>query len=149
MRAVVQRVSEARVEVEGEVVGAIGSGLLVYLGVGREDGESDAAWIAAKLANLRIFSDQDDKMNRSVLDEGGSVLVVSQFTLYADARKGRWPSYSEAADPEAARSLYVRTVELLRGLLSRVQTGRFQASMRVLSTNDGPVTILLDSRGPC
>ncbi|MDA8424911.1 MAG: D-aminoacyl-tRNA deacylase [Treponema sp.] len=146
MRAVVQRVSEAKVEAEGEAVGAIGPGLLVYLGVGRDDSEADAAWMADKLVNLRIFPDADDKMNRSLADEGLAVLLVSQFTLYADARKGRRPSYSEAAGPEVARVLYERTVELVGDFGVSVATGKFQASMRVQAANEGPVTILLDSR---
>ena len=146
VRAVVQRVSEAKVEAEGEAVGAIGPGLLVYLGVGRDDSEADAAWMADKLVNLRIFPDADDKMNRSLADEGLAVLLVSQFTLYADARKGRRPSYSEAAGPEVARVLYERTVELVGDFGVSVATGRFQASMRVQAANEGPVTILLDSR---
>ncbi len=146
VRAVVQRVSEAKVEAEGEAVGAIGPGLLVYLGVGRDDSEADAAWMADKLVNLRIFPDADDKMNRSLADEGLAVLLVSQFTLYADARKGRRPSYSEAAGPEVARVLYERTVELVGDFGVSVATGKFQASMRVQAANEGPVTILLDSR---
>lgn len=147
MRAVVQRVSGTRVEVEGAPVGEIGRGLLVYLGVGKGDGQSDAEWMASKIANLRIFSDQDEKMNRSVVDEGGAVLVVSQFTLYADARKGRRPSYSEAAEPIAAKALYEQVVDLLRSSVASVATGEFQASMQVHSIVDGPVTILLDSSG--
>ncbi|MGO8694177.1 MAG: D-aminoacyl-tRNA deacylase [Rectinemataceae bacterium] len=146
MRAVVQRVSEARVEIAGAVVGAIRAGLLVYLGVGMGDSEADASWIADKLVNLRIFPDSEEKMNRSLLDEAGAILVVSQFTLYADARKGRRPSYSEAAEPEDARRLYERTVALLRRTGVSVATGEFQASMRVVSVNEGPVTILLDSK---
>ncbi len=146
MRAVVQRVSDARVEVDGAVVGAIDRGLLVYLGVGRGDGPDDAAWLADKVANLRIFVDAEDRMNRSVVDEGGGVLVVSQFTLYADARKGRRPSYSEAADPAIARGLYELFVEALRDIVRRVETGRFQEVMRVAYVNEGPVTILLDSK---
>jgi len=133
------------VRVGGLTVGEIGAGLLVYLGVGKDDGEEDLAAMADKVANLRIFPDGQGKMNRSVLDEGGAVLVVSQFTLYGDARKGRRPSYSSAAPPEAARALYARFLELLsaRGLV--VQAGVFQEIMEVDSVNDGPVTILLDT----
>jgi len=146
VRAVVQRVSEAKVEVEGAAVGAIGAGLLVYLGVGRDDSEADAAWMADKLVNLRIFPDEAGKMNRSLAGDDLALLLVSQFTLYADARKGRRPSYSEAAEPAAAQVLYERTVALVRRLGAQVETGIFQASMRVASTNEGPVTILLDSK---
>jgi D-aminoacyl-tRNA deacylase len=146
MRAVVQRVVDARVEVEGEVVGSAPRGILVYVGVAMADTEADAAWVADKAANLRIFEDAEGKMNRSVIDEAGSALVISQFTLLADSRKGRRPSYSEAAPPEIARPLYERFVERLKGLIPRVETGIFQAQMRVYSSNEGPVTILLDSR---
>jgi D-tyrosyl-tRNA(Tyr) deacylase len=146
MRAVVQRVSEARVEAGEKTIGAIDCGLLVYLGVGSGDGDQDAVWLADKVANLRIFTDGEDKMNLSLLDTGGSALVVSQFTLFADARKGRRPSYSDAAPPEQAKRLYERFVELLRGHVPRVETGEFQAVMRVAYVNEGPVTILLDSR---
>lgn len=146
MRAVVQRVAGARVEVDGEVIGEARRGLLVYLGVGKGDAAADGAWLADKIANLRIFEDAEGKMNRSVLDEGGSILAISQFTLYADARKGRRPSYSEAEEPEAARVLYAGFVASLRSLGLHVEEGRFQAEMAVTSTNQGPVTILLDSR---
>jgi D-aminoacyl-tRNA deacylase len=146
MRAVVQRVSRASVEVGEARVGSAERGILVYLGVAKGDTAEDAAWMAEKAAMLRIFEDTEGKMNRSVVDEGGSALVISQFTLLADARKGRRPSYSDAAAPEIAKLLYERFVELLQGYLPSVQTGVFQAQMRVLSTNEGPVTILLDSR---
>ncbi len=146
MRAVVQRVSGARVEAGGETVGSAEKGLLVYLGVAREDGEDDAAWLADKVAGLRIFEDAEGAMNRSVTEAGGSALVVSQFTLLADARKGRRPSYSEAAAPEVAAPLYERFVKLLRERVGRVETGTFRAMMRVSYTNEGPVTILLDSK---
>jgi D-tyrosyl-tRNA(Tyr) deacylase len=141
----VQRVSSAQVEVGGEIQGRAGAGILVYLGVARGDAEADAAWMADKVANLRIFEDIHGKMNESAAERGGSALVISQFTLLADARKGRRPSYSEAASPEAARPLYERFVELLRGYIPRVETGVFQADMRVSYVNEGPVTILLDS----
>jgi D-tyrosyl-tRNA(Tyr) deacylase len=146
MRAVVQRVSRARVEVGGESVGIAEAGILVYVGIAKDDTEADAAWLADKAANLRIFEDAEGVMNGSVVDEAGSVLVVSQFTLLADARKGRRPSYSDAAAPDAARPLYERFVELLRGYVPRVETGVFQAEMRVSYTNEVPVTILLDSK---
>lgn len=146
MRAVVQRVSKARVEVGGEITGSAEVGILVYLGIASGDSEADADRLAEKAANLRIFDDAAGKMNRSVVEEGGSALVISQFTLLADARKGRRPSYSEAASPEDAKPLYERFVELLREYLPRVETGVFQAEMRVTYTNEGPVTILLDSK---
>jgi D-aminoacyl-tRNA deacylase len=146
VRAVVQRVLDAKVEVENAVDGRIDAGLLIYLGVARDDGIDEVEWMADKVANLRIFEDEAGVMNRSVLGEGGAALVVSQFTLLADARKGRRPSYSEAAAPEEARRLYELFVDRLRGLVGRVETGVFQAAMRVSSTNDGPVTILLDSK---
>jgi D-aminoacyl-tRNA deacylase len=146
VRAVVQRVSAARVEVEGRLVGSAERGILVYLGVAEGDTEADAAFLADKAANLRIFEDGEGVMNRSVSDEGGSALVISQFTLLADARKGRRPSYSLAANPVWARPLYERFVALLRASLGQVETGVFQAEMRVSYTNEGPVTILLDSK---
>jgi D-tyrosyl-tRNA(Tyr) deacylase len=146
MRAVVQRVTEARVEVAGEVVGEIGAGLLVLLGVARDDTTSDADYLTEKIINLRIFDDDDGKMNRSLLDIGGEMLVVSQFTLYGDVRRGRRPSYSDAAEPEKANELYEYFVERVRSLGVRVETGVFQAMMKVSLINDGPVTILLDSR---
>lgn len=146
MRAVVQRVLEARVRVEGETAGSIGEGLLVFLGVGKGDGPADSDWLAEKVAQLRIFADADGVMNESLVEQGGAVLVVSQFTLFADARKGRRPSYSEAAAPDEARPLYERFVETLRSSVVRVETGRFQESMQVSLVNNGPVTILLDSK---
>jgi D-tyrosyl-tRNA(Tyr) deacylase len=145
MRAVVQRVSEASVTVEGKRVGAIEKGLLVYLGVAGGDTERDADYLADKVAGLRIFTDSEDKMNLSVQDIGGGILVVSQFTLLADARKGRRPSYSDAAEPEKANPLYLYFVDQLRKRGLTVETGVFQASMRVQYINEGPVTILLDS----
>lgn len=146
MRAVVQRVAEASVRVEGEVVGRIGSGLLVLLGVGQADAEADADFLADKTLNLRIFPDEAGQMNLSVLELGGEVLVVSQFTLYGDARKGRRPSYVEAAPPELANRLYERYVSRLRASGLRVETGVFRALMDVALVNRGPVTLLLDSR---
>ena len=146
MRAVVQRVSEARVEVEGETVAEIGRGFLVLLGVAGDDAEADADWLAEKIANLRVFEDEEEKMNRSLLDVAGAALVVSQFTLMGDCRKGRRPSFSAAAPPEAAQDLYLRFVSELKRQGVTVQTGRFQATMDVTLTNQGPVTLILDSR---
>lgn len=144
MRAVLQRVSRAKVTVDGEITGAIGQGLLVLLGVGTGDIAADATYLLDKIVNLRIFNDEDGKMNRSVIDVSGGLLVVSQFTLYADTRKGRRPSYIGAAPPEDANRLYEFFVESARGHV-RVATGRFQAMMDVELVNDGPVTIILDS----
>jgi len=147
MRAVVQRVSAASVTVAGEVVGAIEGGLLVLLGAGAGDGASDLAYIVDKLVNLRIFADAAGKMNRSVLDVSGGVLVVSQFTLYGDARQGRRPAFTGALEPVAAKELYLRSLEALRTAgVHRVAAGVFAADMEVALVNDGPVTILLDSR---
>lgn len=145
MRAVVQRVTRARVSVEGRASGEIGAGLAILLGVGRGDTEAVAASFAEKAANLRIFDDEQGKMNRSLLDTGGAALVVSQFTLYGDARGQRRPSYLGAAPPEDANRLYEEFVRALRALGVRVEMGVFQARMAVELVNDGPVTILLDS----
>jgi D-tyrosyl-tRNA(Tyr) deacylase len=145
LRAVVQRVSHASVTVEGQVAGEIRAGLLILLGVGRIDNPESAAYLAEKISNLRIFADDAGKMNRSLLDTGGAVLVVSQFTLYADTRGGRRPSYIQAATPEEAVKLYEEFVRLLRAAGVTVATGVFQAHMQVELVNDGPVTILLDS----
>jgi D-aminoacyl-tRNA deacylase len=151
MRAVVQRVTSARVVVGTRIVGDIGAGLLVFVGVEEGDASADASYLAAKIRDLRIFEDDGDeqgrkRMNRSVADVGGSVLVVSQFTLMGDVRRGRRPSFDEAAAPEVARTLYEAVVGELRAAGLRVETGEFQAMMRVLLENDGPVTILIDSR---
>jgi D-aminoacyl-tRNA deacylase len=145
MRAVVQRVRGCAVSVDGVVRGEISEGLLVYLGVGKGDTEKDAALIADKVTNLRIFEDAEGRMNRSVLDTGGGVLVVSQFTLYGDAREGRRPSYSSAADPDTARTLYETVVSKIAAAGLAVATGVFRAAMEVSYTNMGPITILLDS----
>lgn len=145
MRAVVQRVSRAKVTVAGEIAGEIGLGLLVLLGVGREDSNANADYLAEKIVGLRIFEDDAGKMNRSVLDVGGAVLVVSQFTLYGDARKGKRPSFDDAAPPQRARELYEYFVEKIRAAGLRCETGRFQEMMAVELVNEGPVTILLDS----
>lgn len=146
MRAVVQRVRDASVRVDGSVVGAIGAGLLVYLGVGKDDTEADAAWLAEKISGLRIFEDEDEKMNLSVLDTGGGVLSISQFTLLADARKGKRPSYGDAAPPPMAEALYERFKELIAAIVPTTAAGVFGASMEVAYTNMGPVTILLDTK---
>lgn len=146
MRAVVQRVSESRVTVGGETVGEIGRGLLVLLGVGEGDQESDAQYLAEKVAGLRIFEDAEGKMNLSVADVGGSVLVVSQFTLYGDCRKGRRPSFTDAAPPDRADELYQVFARRLSDLGVPTATGEFQARMAVSLVNDGPVTLLLDSQ---
>jgi D-tyrosyl-tRNA(Tyr) deacylase len=145
MRAVVQRVSRAQVAIAGEVVGAIGEGLLVLLGVGLHDTETDAAYLAEKIAGLRIFEDHEGKMNRAVGEAGGAVLVVSQFTLFGDVRRGKRPSFDAAARPETARKLYEYAVERIRAAGLRCETGRFQEMMSVELVNEGPVTILLDS----
>jgi len=145
MRAVLQRVSRARVVVADETVGAIDRGLLVLLGVAPADTPADAAWLADKTVGLRIFADDEGKMNRSVADVGGGVLVVSQFTLYGDASKGRRPSFVAAAPPEVAVPLYEAFVEAVRALGVPVATGRFGAMMDVELVNDGPVTLILDS----
>jgi D-tyrosyl-tRNA(Tyr) deacylase len=145
MRAVVQRVSRAQVTVSGEIVGQIDLGLLVLLGVGREDTEADATYLADKICSLRVFEDQRGKMNRSVREVGGSVLAVSQFTLYGDVRRGKRPSFDEAAPPEKARQLYEFFLERIRAAGVRCEAGRFQAAMQVELVNEGPVTILLDS----
>jgi D-tyrosyl-tRNA(Tyr) deacylase len=146
MRAVVQRVTRASVTVEGEVVGEIGNGLVVLLGVARDDTREDADYLAAKIAALRIFDDAAGRMNVSVKDIDGGVLIVSQFTLYGDVRRGSRPSWSDAAAPEVAEPLYDYFVESSRKLLGRVETGSFRKMMQVELVNDGPVTILLDSR---
>jgi D-tyrosyl-tRNA(Tyr) deacylase len=146
MRAVVQRVREASVRVDGQVVGQIGRGLVVLLGVGVGDVLEDAALFAEKVLNLRVFADESGAMNRSLLDVSGELLVVSQFTLYGDARKGRRPSFVDAAPPDEANRLYRHYVEKARASGLRVEEGVFRADMEVALVNDGPVTILLDSR---
>jgi D-tyrosyl-tRNA(Tyr) deacylase len=145
MRAVLQRVSRATVTVEEEVVGEIAAGLLVLLGVGANDTLADADYLAEKIIGLRIFEDADGKMNLPVADVDGAILVVSQFTLYGDTRRGKRPSFDAAAPPEKARELYEYFVEKIRAAGLRCETGRFQAAMQVDLVNDGPVTILLDS----
>ena len=145
MRTVIQRVKQAKVTVAGEITGEIGPGLLVLLGVGREDDEAAADYLSAKTVGLRVFEDREGKMNLSVQDAGGAVLVVSQFTLYGDVRKGKRPSFDDAARPEKARALYEYFVEQVRAAGVRCETGRFQEMMDVELVNDGPVTILVDS----
>ena len=146
MRAVVQRVSEASVTVDGEVVGAIGRGLLVYLGAAKEDGPRDVGYIVEKVAGLRVFQNEEGRMSLSVADVRGAVLVVSQFTLFGDVRRGRRPSFDGAADPADAERLYAEVIEGLAAKGLPVATGRFRASMLVQSIVDGPVTIQIDSR---
>lgn len=145
MRAVIQRVREARVVVAGDVVGEIGRGILVLLGVGRGDTDADAAWLATRVASLRIFEDAEGKMNLALRDAGGSALVVSQFTLYGDCRKGRRPGFDRAAEPGKAERLYRHFVDRLAETGLPVATGRFGAQMQVFLVNDGPVTLLIDS----
>jgi D-tyrosyl-tRNA(Tyr) deacylase len=145
MRAVVQRVQRAEVRVKGEVIGRIGPGLVVLVGIAQTDSDADLKVLTEKIVNLRVFEDEQGKMNRSLLESGGQVLCVSQFTLYGDCRKGRRPSYDQAAGPEAARRLYDDFVAALRAHGIPVATGQFQAMMEVELVNDGPVTLLLDS----
>lgn len=145
MRILLQRVLEASVEVGGEVIGRIGPGYVALVGIGQEDGPAELAFMTSKLLNLRIFADEEGKMNRSLLDTGGAVLAVSQFTLYADCRKGRRPNFMGAAAPEVASAMFDDFVAKLREAGVRVETGRFGSMMRVSLVNDGPVTIWLDS----
>ena len=146
MRAVIQRVARAELSVNGEQIAAIGKGYVVLLGVTHDDNENDARYIADKITSLRLFEDEAGKINLGITNVGGDVLIVSQFTLYADCRKGRRPSFTDAAPPAVADKLYQRVVELLRETGLSVQTGIFGAHMLVALVNDGPVTILLDSR---
>jgi D-tyrosyl-tRNA(Tyr) deacylase len=145
VRALVQRVSDGSVTVDDQVVGSIGPGLLVLLGISRDDSEEDVRYLVSKTVNLRIFADEQDRFNRSALETGAELLVISQFTLYADTRKGRRPSFTQAAPPEQAETLFESTVGLFRESGLRVEVGRFQAHMVVSIRNDGPVTIMLDS----
>lgn len=145
MQAVVQRVSQSRVTVDNQVIGAIDKGLMVLLGVAKDDREKDASWLAEKIVHLRIFEDDDGKMNRSLADVNGSMLVVSQFTLLGDCRKGRRPSFINAASPNKAEQLYQSFVEMVRKMGIAVETGKFRAAMEVSLVNDGPVTLILSS----
>jgi D-tyrosyl-tRNA(Tyr) deacylase len=146
VRAVVQRVSSASVTVSGQIVARIGAGLVVLIGVARDDGPADVSYTASKVHGLRIFADADGRMNRSVAEIDGTVLVVSQFTLYGDVRRGRRPSFIDAAEPPRARELYDAFVSALQALGCRVTEGVFQAHMHVALVNDGPVTVLVDSK---
>ncbi len=145
MRCVIQRVKKASVEVGEETVGRIGAGLLVFLGVGAHDQDKDVSWMAEKILGLRIFEDEEGKMNKSVQDVGGEILLVSQFTLYGDCRKGKRPSFSEAASPQTGKVIYEQMIDVLKASGLKVETGIFQAHMEVSLCNDGPVTMLLDS----
>lgn len=145
MRSVVQRVSQASVRVKGEIVGEIGKGFLVLLGVGENDASQDVDWMVDKIIGLRIFEDEDEKMNRSIVEENGEILLVSQFTLYGDCRRGKRPSFSSAAQPERAKALFEEAVAKIKVKGVPVETGVFQADMKVELVNDGPVTLLLDS----
>ena len=145
MRSVIQRVSQASVTVDGQIVGQIGAGLMVLLGVGHDDGPADVKWMADKLVGLRIFEDDEGKMNRSLLDSGGAMLVVSQFTLWGDCRKGRRPSFVAAAPPELAETLYETFVQEVQAHGVTVATGQFRKHMEVSLVNDGPVTLSLES----
>ena len=146
MRAVVQRVTRAKVTVEGEIVGEIRNGLVVLVGIARDDTKVEAAYLVDKITNLRVFDDQEGKMNLSVKDVGGGLLIISQFTLYGDVRRGLRPSWSDAAPPEVAEPLYDFFVRQASSAIDQVATGKFQAMMQVELVNDGPVTILLDSK---
>ncbi|KEI85856.1 D-aminoacyl-tRNA deacylase [Clostridium botulinum] len=146
MRAVVQRVISSKVEVDGKVIGSIGKGLNVLLGISREDTEEDIKYLKEKIMNLRIFEDENEKLNKSLLDIGGDIIIVSQFTLYGDCRKGRRPSFIEALGGEEAYILYNKFVESIKKEVNNVATGEFGADMKVYIENDGPVTILLDSK---
>jgi|ERR1043166_10007008 D-tyrosyl-tRNA(Tyr) deacylase len=146
MRAVVQRVTRAKVTVDGEIVGEIRNGLVVLVGIARDDTKVEAAYLVDKIANLRVFDDDEGKMNRSVKDVGGGLLIISQFTLYGDVRRGLRPSWSDAAPPEVAEPLYDFFVRQASSAIDQIATGKFQAMMQVELVNDGPVTILLDSK---
>ncbi|QTA38744.1 D-tyrosyl-tRNA(Tyr) deacylase [Thermosipho ferrireducens] len=146
MRAVIQRVKKASVEIDGKVVGSINKGLVVLLGVGKDDTDSDMNYLAEKIVNLRIFDDSEGKMNLSLKDVGGEMLIVSQFTLYGDCRRGRRPSYSNSAPPDYAKKMYEMFIDKIRKMGLKVETGVFGEYMQVSLINDGPVTLLLDSK---
>ena len=145
MKVVLQRVSQAEVSVSGETIGRIGKGLLALAAFSRQDDENDLAWMARKIVDLRVFDDYNGNLNLSLRDIDGCLMVISQFTLYGNCKKGRRPSYSEAAPPAVAEALYNRFVEIVRLMVPDVKTGRFQSAMKVTLTNDGPVTLILDS----
>jgi len=151
MRAVLQRVKKAGVIVGGKSVAGIGKGILALVAISREDTAEDLRWMARKITELRVFNDREGKLNLSLQDTGGELIVVSQFTLYGDCRKGRRPSYSDAAPPAEAEKMYEEFLEIVRDIMPEVQTGQFQAMMDVSLVNDGPITLILDSRkqGPC
>ncbi len=146
MKAIVQRVKESKVEVKGEIVGAIASGLLIFLGVGKDDSEKDCTYLVNKISHLRIFPDEKELMNLSLVNTGGAALIVSQFTLLGDCRKGRRPSFARAARPETAKKLYEHFISMMQEKGIQVATGRFQEMMDVSLINDGPVTLILDSK---
>lgn len=146
MRAVIQRVTESKVEVNGEIIGETGEGMLILLGIGHDDNKDDADYLAEKIANLRIFRDSEDKMNLSLIDIKGQTLVISQFTIFGDCRKGRRPSFTDASPPETAKELYEYFIEKMKNLGIRTEQGEFGAMMKVSLTNDGPVTFILDSK---
>jgi len=146
MRAVVQRVSKAQVNIEGDISGKIGEGLVVFLGICSQDSETDINWLADKIVHLRIFNDKNSKMNLSLTDIGGEMLIISQFTLYGDCRKGRRPGFSTAAPPDLAKPLYEHFIEKVKQMGIKTATGIFQAEMQVALINDGPVTLMLDSK---
>ncbi|MBE0534657.1 MAG: D-tyrosyl-tRNA(Tyr) deacylase [Phycisphaerae bacterium] len=148
MRAVLQRVSQAYVEADGRITGRIGRGLLVLLGVGKQDTSNDVDWMADKIVGLRIFADENDRMNLSVADIRGGILLISQFTLYGNCRKGKRPSFDAAADPETANRLYEYAIQRIGATGVDVQTGIFAASMQITCTNEGPVTLIIDSKTP-
>jgi D-aminoacyl-tRNA deacylase len=146
MKAVIQRVTEAKVTVEGKTVGEIGAGLMVLVGIGKEDAERDVDWMVEKIINLRIFETEEGRLDKSVIDIGGALLLISQFTLYGDCRKGRRPSFSDAMDADSARKMFEVFVEKARLRIGHVETGVFQAMMDVHLANQGPVTLILDSK---
>ena len=146
MRSVIQRVNSASVEVDGKIIGSIKKGILVLLGVCDEDTEQDMVWLADKIMGLRIFTDENDKMNLSLGDVSGELLIVSQFTLFGDCKKGRRPSFASAGKPDFANEMYQRFVEYCKGHVQKVETGEFGADMKVLLENDGPVTLIIDSK---
>lgn len=146
MRVILQRVTSAKVEVDNNIIGEINKGFVVLLGIGKDDNQEDLDYLVNKMINLRVFSDSNDKFNLSLLDVKGELLIISQFTLFADTKKGNRPGFTDAADPEPAEKLYLEFVEKCKNLVGKVQTGKFRAYMQVSLINDGPVTIILDSK---